>query len=443
MHDFDLFERRLAAALSSDADQGVSGFDPSTIARAAIASANPRSIRGRLATPLVFGRPNVRATYLLVVLGIILALIVGAILGGAFRTRTVRPAGWSATGTMTEARTWHSATLLPDGTVLVAGGGETDPSTSAELYDPRTGSWTATGSMGLARTDHTATLLPDGMVLVAGGGDGTGQGGTRASAELYDPSTGSWTATGSMGEARGNHTATLLSDGRVLVVGGFALASAELYDPRARTWAQTGAMHQDRGYHTATLLPDGKVLVVGGFSGVDNPQATASAELFDPDTGIWTSTADMGLARAGHTATLLPDGRVLVVGGSSGGGSFQQTASAELYDPRTASWVATGSMSVIRVYAAATLLPDGMVLVAGGYSRTDGRAPVSPVLPAELYDPSSGSWRATQRMTEARTFPTATLLETGSVLVAGGRTKPLIGSALASSELYDPGTGSR
>jgi len=196
---------------------------------------------------------------------------------------------WTATGNMIEPRTGHTATLLADGRVLVAGGGGSVTLATAELYDPGTGSWTATGSMSGGRILHTATLLPDGKVLVAGGADSIGETSVNAlaSAELYDPSTGSWTATGNMTQPRARHTATLLPDGKVLVVGGSgsgsgtdSLISAELYDPSTGSWTATGNLNEARTYHTATLLPDGKVLVAGGH-GSSGP-LMASAELYDP-----------------------------------------------------------------------------------------------------------------------------------------------------------------
>ena len=440
MHDFDQFERRLAAALRSDADRGVVWFDPASVARIAIGSARPRSYWARLRPVLQFGRPSTRVLYLLVVIGVVLALIAGAIVAGALRPRPIVGSGWTATSAMTKARTDHTATLLLNGKVLVAGGsdGGTVIAPSAELFDPETRSWTATGSMAQGRQGHTATLLRDGRVLVAGGSGA--QGATLASAELYDPARGSWTATGSMGDARADHTATLLPDGRVLVIGGFGRASAELYDPRTETWTSTGAMDHDRAYHTATLLPDGKVLVVGGFS--DTLGAIASAELFDPGTGTWTSAPGMVQPRFAHTATLLSDGRVLVVGGSIAGGSFQPTASAELYEPGTGAWTAAGSMKMPRVYAAATLMPDGSVLLAGGFSGTSNNEPAGPMA-AELFDPTSGSWTVTNPMTQARTLPTATLLADGTVLVTGGRARPVLAGAIASAELYDPGSRTR
>jgi WD40 repeat protein len=438
MSDFDQFERRLAVALRSDADLSVARFDPASIARAAIVSARPRPFRGRLGTVLGLGRPTVGLAYFLVVLALVLALIVGAIAAGALRSRPVVAPGWTAAGKMAEARNAHTATLLPDGKVLVAGGSNGASAVAAELYDPSSGLWAATGSMAEKRAGHTATLLPDGKVLVAGGVSGNA---AVDSAELYDPSSGLWVATGRMAEPRSAHTATLLPDGRVLVVGGFGLTSAELYDPRTGTWTRTGPMHEDRGYHTATPLPDGKVLVAGGFSG-EIPTATASAELYDPASGTWAPAARMIEARAGQTAVLLPGARVLIAGGSNGGGSFQPTASAELYDHATGSWARTGSMSTVRVYAAAGLLSDGTVLVAGGSSQTSSDDPVSPA-PGELYDPVRESWTSTARMIEARSYPTATLLQSGKVLVTGGRSEPIFGSSLASAELYDPGTGTR
>ena len=159
----------------------------------------------------------------------------------------------------------------------------------------QSGTWTATGSLATARDDHTATLLPNGKVLVAGGYDGSG---TLASAELYDPASGTWTATGSLATARYRHTATLLPNGKVLVAGGSdnsgALASAELYDPASGTWTATGSLATARDCHTATLLPNGKVLVAGGF---DGSGSLASAELYDPASGTWTATGSLATAR--------------------------------------------------------------------------------------------------------------------------------------------------
>jgi N-acetylneuraminic acid mutarotase len=215
------------------------------------------------------------------------------------------------------------------------------------------------------------------MVLVAGGFD-TGLD-PVGSAELYDPATGSWTLTGSLNTARYFHTATLLPNGMVLVAGGLACctfisASAELYDPTSGTWTPTGSLNIARDSHTAILLPNGMVLVAGGFDSTSN--ASASAELYDPASGTWTSAGNLNNARVYHTATFLPNGMVLVAGGRDGP-SFTPSdilSSAELYDPASGSWTVTGSLNAVRAYHMATLLPNGMVLVAGGVSGIDGTA---------------------------------------------------------------------
>ncbi len=210
---------------------------------------------------------------------------------------------------------------------------------SAELYDPSTGTWTAAGSMGVERSGHTATLLPDGRVLVAGGTSRT-DGGAHGTAELYDPATGTWSATGGMTDARTYQIAASLPDGSALVAGGVPrsdgpsplLASAELYDPDSGTWAATGPMIDVRNDFAATLLSDGRVLVVGSASSTVEGDGLASAELYDPGSGTWRATWSMNAARWFHTATLLPDGTVLVAGGAGNSGLL---SSAELYDPRS------------------------------------------------------------------------------------------------------------
>jgi uncharacterized repeat protein (TIGR01451 family) len=185
---------------------------------------------------------------------------------------------------------------------------------SAEIYDPALGTWSPTASMSIVRGQHTATLLSDGRVLVSGGPE---EGGISppppSSAEIYDPVLGTWSLTGPMSADHRLHTATLLPDGRVLVSGGFTFvrvvsASAEIFDPALGTWSLTGSMSAERAQHTATLLPDGRVLVSGG--------RLASAEIYDPALGTWSLTASMNTSRSRHTATLLPDGRVLVSGGA-------------------------------------------------------------------------------------------------------------------------------
>ncbi|MFL6417205.1 MAG: kelch repeat-containing protein [Bryobacteraceae bacterium] len=224
--------------------------------------------------------------------------------------------------------------MLPNGKVLVAGGLSFFcgcAAVSAELYDPATGTWAATGSLGQGRLSHTATLLPNGMVLVAGGQDIGSN--SLASAELYEPATGTWSATGSLGAARVEHTTTLLPNGEVLAAGGFdssgALASAELYDSTSGSWTATGSLGTGRYLQTATLLPNGKVLVTAGIDSSGN--LSPGAERYDSASGTWTATGSLATARYLHTATLLPNGKVLVAGGVETLNIGFGIVSAELY----------------------------------------------------------------------------------------------------------------
>jgi hypothetical protein len=362
--------------------------------------------------------------------------------------QTTRADFFSASGSMNSPRMIHTATLLPDGMVLVAGGSDdffTEGATdTSEIYHPFTETWTETGVMNTARWQHTASLIEAPRripkdwhwdekvrvpkVLVTGGEDIGGQ--PTASAELYDLDKKTWEITGAMNVPRDQHTASVLNDGRVLVAGG-AGNSAELYDPLIGTWTLTGGMSTSRYNHTATLLSNGKVLVAGGTDGL---WPLSSAELFDPRTGKWTLTGSMTVPRAYHTATLLNNGTVLVAGG------FNLTSvylsSSEIYDPRTGTWTAiTNQMITARGHHTATLLFNGMVLLAGGYN---GGA--SGLSSAELFEPSNKTWTAVpEPMTTARLCHTATLLQNGNVLIAGG----IDGTfgppqPLSSSELFNP-----
>ncbi|MFL5355918.1 kelch repeat-containing protein [Archangium sp.] len=335
---------------------------------------------------------------------------------------------WASTGSMASSRYNHTATPLPNGTVLVSGGQNTSGSlAAAEVYNPASGTWSATGSLAAPRYLHAAAPLPNGTVLVSGGYNNAS--GYLAAAEAYNPATGTWSAAGSMLSPRYNHTATPLPNGKVLVVGGFNngsgyLAKAEVYTPASNTWSATGSMASLRAYHTATRLPNGKVLVAGGRG---SSTFLATAELYDPASGTWSATGSMASPRASHTATLLPNGKVLVSGGSNRS-TFLETA--ELYDPASGTWSAAGNMASRRSNSAAMLLPNGKVLVAGGFNTQNGY-----LATAELYDPASGTWSTADSMASPRGYQTATPLPNGKTLIAGG----YLGSTpLATAELYTP-----
>lgn len=346
--------------------------------------------------------------------------------------------GFKAMGSMANSRLQFTATLLSNGKVLVAGGIQgtgtnTKVLAEAELYDPATGSFSTTGSMGTARAYFAATMLcnlssppcNDNRVLVTGGIDVSGN--PITTAELYDPTTGTFSpTTGSMQFVHASHTATLLNNGKVLVAG-WGNAFAELFDPSTETFKQTGSILMARVSHTATLLNNGKVLITGGIQGV--PPATtvmAEAELYDPTTGSFSVTlGSMATPRQWHTATLLTDGKVLVTGGADKNGIAFNTA--ELFDPANQSFAPTkGNMATARALQTATLLKDGTVLVTGGSGAT-------PLATAELYDPIAGTFSPTGSMGAAREQHTATLLNDGTVLVTGGVNYT---GDLATAELY-------
>lgn len=294
--------------------------------------------------------------------------------------------------------------------------------------------WTVTGSMGPQRAFHTATTLNSGEVLVAGGRNRLQFG--LNSAELYNPASGTFSSTGNLNTGRLNATATLLQNGEVLIVGGetsgqVCLASAELYNPGTGTFTATGSMHSVRcGYvapsFTATLLANGKVLIAGG---TDNNGNFVTSEVYDPSGGTFSLTGNMVTPRSNHTATLLQNGEVLIAGGDVASGVL---SSAELYNPSTGTFSATGKMHTSRDFFTATLLQNGEVLAAAG----DNTNLIPPFLTsAELYDPTKGTWSVTGSLNVARYNHTATLLNSGEVLIAAGSPR------LASAELYNPQTG--
>jgi hypothetical protein len=327
----------------------------------------------------------------------------------------------------------HTATLLRNGKVLIAGGlpdGFHDPLASAELYDPTTSAFAQTGAMMMARTRHTATLLADGRVLITGGRGPIvpGRGAPDlASAEVYDPNTGAFTPTGNMVTLRGLHAATLLADGRVLVVG-CAIpcnsAIAEVYDPASGTFSDAGLPGAGGG--TTTLLPDGTVLITGGcpadFHGT-------KAQLYDSSAGTFRSTLLMPTGCANiNMAALLTTGQVLVVGSDE----YPDPAAAALYDPRRGTFAGIGPAIRPREYSAAVLVPDGTVLIAGGQMPGGNGDPS-----AEIYSPASGTFALTGSMSAGRHSNTATLLLDGTVLIAGGNS--VWPAATNSAEIYRPG----
>ena len=357
--------------------------------------------------------------------------------------------GFSPTGSMAAARAEQTASLLSSGRVLIAGGGAPEDAAKAELFDPTTGTFSPTGPMSTRRYGATATVLSDGRVLIAGGWSEDPDAPVLASAELYDDATGTFTATGSMTTPRVGHSATLLPSGRVLITGGqiesnnvfSALATAELFDPTTGTFSLTGSMTAARFNHTATPLGDGPVLIAGGggptgvgsASSVGSAPSLASAELYNPATGKFTATGSMVGARFWHTATLLPNGHVLIAGGDDG---TKPLASAELYDPAAATFSTTGSMAAPRYLQTATQLADGPVLVTGGFAENVGS-----LASAELYEPNSATFTPAGSMSDSRVEHTATLLGDGRVLiVAGGSTDEGLDDAarLATAELYRP-----
>jgi WD40 repeat protein len=313
---------------------------------------------------------------------------------------------------MLQPRSGHTATLLPDGRVLVVGGmrRNQDFYRSAELYDPAANKFLPAGEMSVGRVGHVAILLKSGKVLIAGGWIG---GGCTDSAELYDPSTKEFTPIAKMTMRRGNHIATLLADGDVLITGGAdhdspgGIASAEVFEAATLTFKAIENMHYARISHTSTLLKDGHVLLTGGRGDT----VTASAELFDPKVRKFQLTGRLHVARYKHTAGLLPDGRVLIVGGSDARDWNGTLNSAEIYDPKAGRFSETDPLhdSRFKLPEEAVQLATGELLVAGGSKQV------------EIYDPKAEKFHVIPgQLSDAWHFMCETRLNDGSVLLTGG-----------------------
>jgi hypothetical protein len=330
---------------------------------------------------------------------------------------------------MNVARESHTATLLSNGQVLVAGGENSATSflSSAELYNSATGTWMLTGSMNVPRVSHQAVLLQNGQVLVAGGVNANG---TLASAELYNPSTATWTATGSMITARFGFSLTLLSDGEVLAAQG---TSAELYNPATGTWSATGSLTSSIGGPNTALLQNGEVLAIG--ESINTP-----SELYNPSTGTWSATGSTGTTSINPIAALLPNGEVFVTSGFASGRVSYSTAA--LYDPSTGQFTLESGPCSCRAFNGA-LLQTGKVLAAGGAITVPGNPYPSTqtINSAELWDLSTQAWTSTGNLHDSRSGESITVLQNGQALVAGGsqHTKNQSGFViLASAELYTP-----
>ncbi len=349
---------------------------------------------------------------------------------------------WQPVAPLPLARWGAASVTLQDGRVLVLGGTTTTTSAGAvarvEIFDPANGAWQTAAPLGVPRAYPVAILLTDGRVLVTGGSDHQVP---LASAEIYDPATNSWSITGSMSVGRTDFAGVRLPDGRVLVAGGGTTTSsgpatntAEIYDPSSGAWQRVASMHTRRAYLTLTALGDGRVLAAGGLSGYPSQgAASATAEIYDPASNSWTVTAPLVGAVYSQTANLLPDGSVLLAGGWN---SPAQSAGAlpmvQLFDPRSGIWTSGPPMLEGRAYARTVTLLDGRVVVAGGFSASG-----TPLASVELYDPRNRAWSALSALAAPEWGGALALLSNGEVLVAGGSAAADGSSPTRNAELLD------
>jgi hypothetical protein len=327
-------------------------------------------------------------------------------------------ARWVKDGSMPHSHAGTHVLLVGGGKVLVVGDDNLFApgppyATQAEIWDPSTDKWSATAGLDAPRDSFGAVALVDGKAIVFGGLDDNTT--SYSSARIYDPSTGSWTATGSLLQPRTSPAYTRLADGRVLAIGGedfdgvhsTYLATAEIFNPATGRWTATGSLHAPRSEGQAVTLADGRVLVVGGMN--SDSTSAVNGEVYDPATGQWTVTGNLAAIRTESSLAALPDGSALVAGGLT-------TASAERLDPASLTWKSAGKMKSAVGSRIAIVLANGKVLFAGG--RGGGTKPA--ISAAEIYDPVAGTWTATASMPMTLERAGAVLLNNGSVLIAGG-----------------------
>jgi uncharacterized repeat protein (TIGR02543 family) len=343
----------------------------------------------------------------------------------------------------------HVSTKLANGKVLITGGfhggqyNSSNPYYECEIYDSATDLISLTDSMSYPRQTHTLTLLPNGKVLAVGGSAGANPAISTNylnSCELYDPNSGTWTAAASLNIKRYGHIAILLNTGKVLIAGGFGttgfLNSCELYDPEFDTWSMTGSLAVGRNVTSATLLQNGEVLISGGY----NVTSLSSCELYNPLDGVWSSTTgQLNTSRYRHTSTLISSGpnagKVLVIGG--GNSSSGHTNTCELYDPIAKTWSYTGAIAGFRWDHTANILPDGNIILIGGSNSTIAYSSY------QIYNSDIGTWSteitraSSSEWPTAKTVHTATSLDNGDIFICGGCTTTSSTSVIANYEVYD------
>ncbi|GBD88249.1 N-acetylneuraminate epimerase [bacterium BMS3Abin03] len=297
---------------------------------------------------------------------------------------------------------------------------------SVSIHAQQYGHWEIIDSTNLPRYEHASVVMANGNVMVTGGVTGYTTS-YSSSAEIYDVVSNTWNFIDSMHYARGNHKMALLNDGRIIVIGGFNQNSCEIYDPTSETWEFTDSLNLQRDYRfTATTLTNGTILVIGGVNFETNPPRMynlKSCELFDPVTEKWSVVDSLEIERQGHTATVMPDGRVLVAGGLNSSGSIKQ---CEIFDPETGVWSMTDSLNIERDGHSAVLLPNGKVLVSGGSSTA--------LYSCEIFDPITENWEVVGSTAFAHVSHSSIVLSDSLIMLVGGAAPP------PSWELYNSKT---